>query len=162
MKLRQVSDSDIQVQGLPAASIAVGGSVTGSRIVTTGLIGRSGATALLDSDILVGVATNCAERFAAADDFVNVTARLGSLKVLGRKLPSGTQHPAYVAGSHISAPSVGTVMLLNVAADSGSVVHVVDDAATLKVTQSKLVGEPMFSSGTWKVAGVWPGIWEVV
>ena len=163
MKFRQISDADIQVQGLPVSSIAVSGDVSGSRIATTGSIAKFSAATLLGSDILVGVATSFAGGFASsAGDFANSTAKLGSLKVSGRKLPSGSKHPAYVAESHISAPNVGTVTLLNVPSSSGPVVHVLNDAGTLKVSQSKLTSTAMFGSGSWKVAVVRPPIWEVV
>ena len=162
MKFRQLNDADIRVQGLPVSSITVAGDVSDSRIVTSGSMGKFSAATLLDSEILVGVATSFAGDFAGSDDFANVAAKLGSLTISGRKLPSGSSHPAYVENSHISAPTVGTVTLLNVAADSGVVVHVVNDAGVLKVNLAKLVNEVMFTSGTWQTAGVRPAIWEVV
>lgn len=162
MKFRQMSNAGIQVQGLPVSSIAVSGDVSGSRIATTGSIAKFSAATLLDSDILVGVATSFAGDFASGTgDFANTTARLGSLTVSGRKLPSGSSHPVYVAGSHISSPTVGTVTLLNVPAGSGAIVHVMADTGVLKVSRSRLVGEPMMASGTWKT-GSHPVIWEVV
>ncbi|GEM_PF-996533 len=163
MTFRQISDADIQVQGLPVSSIAVSGDVSNSRIATTGSITTFSAATLLGSDILVGVAKSFAGDFASsASDFADSTAKLGSLKVSGRKLPSGSSNPAYVAGSCISAPNVGTLTLLNVPGSSAPVVHVLNDAGVLKVSQSKLTSTAMFGSGTWKVAGVRPAIWEVV
>jgi hypothetical protein len=162
LTFRQISDASICVQGFPVASIAVSGDVTNSRIVTTGSIKKMSVATLLDSDILVGVAADCAEHFAAAEDFANPSAKLESLKVSGRKLPSKTSHPAYVAGSHISAPSVGMVTLLNVPDGSGPVVHVLTDAGTLTVTQSKLTSTPMFPPGTWKKPGQRPPIWQTL
>ncbi len=162
MKLRQITDSDIRVQGLPVSSIAVKGDVTGTRILTTASIQTLKMATLLNSDILVGVATDCAEHFATADDFANRTARLGNLKVSGRKLPSKTSHPTYVANSHISAPSVGAIALLNVPAASDPLLHVLTDTGTLTVTRSKLTSTPMFAPGTWKKPGQRPLIWEVV
>ncbi len=162
MKLRQITDSDIRVQGLPVSSIAVKGDVTSTRILTTASIQTLKMATLLDSDILVGVATDCAEHFATADDFANSTARLVNLKVSGRKLPSKAPHPADVANTHISAPNVGTVTLMNVSQASGPMVHVLHDVGTLKVSKSKLTSTPMFAPGTWKKPGQRPLIWEVV
>ncbi len=162
LTFRQISDANICVQGLPVASLTVSGDVTNSRILTTGSIKKVSVATLLDSDILVGVAADCADHFATAGDFVDLSAKLESLKVTGRKLPSKTPHPAYVANSHISAPTVGTITLLNLPATSDPVVHVLTDAGTLTVTQSKLTSTPMFAPGTWKKPGQRPLIWEVV
>lgn len=163
MKVRQISDANICVQRLPVSSLAVTGDVSSSRIMTTGSIKKMSAATLLGSDILVGVATgfggDCVE---TAGDFANSAATLGSLKIAGRKLPSSASHPAYVAGSHISAPTVGTLTLLNVPGASGPVVHVLNDVGTLKVSQSKLTSEEMFDGGTWNAAGARPAIWDVV
>lgn len=163
LKLRQISEADIQVHGLAVSSITVSGDVANSRIVTTQSIGKFSAATLLNSDILVGVATSFAGDFASgAGDFANNTATLGSLKVSGRKLPKGSSHPAYVAGSHISVPTVGTVTLVNVADGAGAVVHVLTDTGTLKVNQSKATSTAMFAPGTWKLPGIRPPIWEAV
>ena len=163
MKFKQISGADIQVQGLPVSSIAVSGDVSNSRIVTSGSITKLSVATLLDSEILVGVATGFAGDFAdGAGDFANGTARLGSMKVSGRKLPASSRHPAYVAGSHISAPNVGTVSLLNVPAGSGAILHVMNDVGVLKVSRSKLANETMLAPGTWKTTEARPVIWEVV
>ena len=100
---------------MPVESIVVGGAVSSSRISTTGSIRKLRAAGLLDSDILVGVDTSFAGQFAESGDFIDSTARLGSLKVMGEKLFRGSSYPAYVSGVHVSAPSVGTVSLVNVA-----------------------------------------------
>jgi len=149
-------------KGSGIGSITASGSISGATIVTTGSIGKFSAAALLDSDILVGVATDFAGQFAGHGDFANTAAKLGSLTVKGKKLPKGSMYPAYVVNSHISAPSVGTVSLLNVAAGADAVVHVMTDAGVLKVSQTKLVDEEMFGGGTWKKAGERPVIWDVV
>ena len=162
LTFRQISDANICVQGLPLASIAVSGDVTNSRIVTTGSIKKMSVATLLNSDILVGVAADCAEHFATTEDFVDTSAKLESLKVSGRKLPSSATHPADVAGSHISAPSVGTIALLNVPAGTDPLVHVLTDVGTLTVTQSKLTSTAMFGTGTWKKPGTRPAIWQVL
>ena len=162
LTFRQITNANICVQGLPVASITVSGDVTNSRIVTTGSIKKMSVATLLDSDILVGVAADCAEHFATAEDFVDTSAKLESLKVSGRKLPSKTPHPAYVTGSHISAPTVGTITLLNVPATSDPLLHVLNDAGTLTVTQSKLTSETMFAPGTWKKPGQRPSIWQTL
>ena len=52
--------------------------------------------------------------------------------------------------------------LVNVAASSDAIVHVMTDTGVLKVSESKLVDGEMIDSGTWKKAGERPGIWEVV
>lgn len=162
LKFRTISEADVQIQGMPVASIAVSDAVSDSRIVTTGSIGKSSAAALLNSDILIGVATGFAGQFAGHGDFANPAAKLGSLKVTGQKLPKGQLAPAFVVNSDISAPSVETVSLVNVAATSDPIVHVMTDAGVLKVSKTKLVDEEMFGNGTWKKAGVRPGIWQVV
>ncbi len=163
LKLLQVCDANIQVQGLPVASLRVSGDVSGSRIVTTGSINTFSAATLLNSDVLVGVATGFAGDFAdVPGDFASTGAKLGSLKVTGRKLARGHAAPAYVEGGHISAPNVGTVSLLNVPQGSGPVVHVLNDVGVLKVGRATLTSTAMVASGTWKVAGARPVIWEVV
>ena len=162
LTFRQISDANICIQGLPVASIAVSGDVSNSRIVTTGSIKKMTVATLLDSDILVGVAADCAEHFATADDFANLSAKLETLKVTGRKLPSKTSHPAYVANSHISAPTVGTITLVNLPAASDPLLHVLTDAGALTVTQSKLTSTPMFAPGTWKKPGQRPSIWQTL
>ena len=117
----------------------------------------------LDSDILVGVATDFAGDFAtSASDFANPAATLGSLTISGRKLPSKASHPADVANSHISAPQVGTVSLMNLADTSAPMIHVMKVTGTLKVSQSKLTSAPMFAPGTWNLPGTRPAIWQVL
>ena len=162
LKFRQISDADVRVRGLSVEAIVVGGAVTDSRISTTGSVGQFRAAALLDSDILVGVDTSFAGQFAGGGDFIDSTARLGNLRITGEKLFSRSRYPASVADSHISAPSVGTVSLVNVAATFDPIVHVMTDTGVLKVSRTKLVNEEMVGSGTWKKAGVRPAIWEVV
>ena len=162
LTFKQITDASICVQGLPVASITVSGDVTNSRIVTTGSIKKMSVATLLDSDILVGVAADCAEHFATVADFANTSAKLESLKVTGRKLPSKSPHPAYVANTHISAPTVGTITLLNLPAGSDPLLHVLTDAGTLTVTQSKLTSTPMFAPGTWKKPGQRPPIWQTL
>ena len=151
LKVREISDADIQVQGMPVTSIAVGGSVTGSRISSTGSIGKFTATALLDSDILVGVTTDFAGQFAGStDDFANAAAKLGSLTVAGKKLPKGSSYPAYVNGVHLSAPSIGTLKLANV--DSTVQANVLSDTGTLTITAMNPLasGVSVLTAGTWK------------
>ena len=163
LKLRQISDSDIRVQDLAVASIAVKGDISNTRLVTTDSVKTLKAATLLDSEILVGMATGFEGDFAtSASDFTNPAAILGSLKISGRKLPSRVTRPPDVAGSHISASSVGTVSLMNVPADSGPIVHVLHNSGTLKVNQSKLTNEPMFAPGTWRGAWGRPPLWEAL
>lgn len=155
--------SGADARGMGIGSITAGGSVQGARIVTTGSISRFGAAALLDSDILVGVAGNFTGQFAAsAGDFADTGAKLGNLSVTGKKLPQASSHPAYVSNCHISAPNLGTVSLMNVPAGSGAIVYVLNDAGTLKVNQTTLADEAMLEGGTWKLPGVRPGIWQLV
>lgn len=162
MKLRQISDSDIRLQGLPMSSFSVSREVSNSRLVSDRSVTSFKAGALLDSDILLGVSTDFVGHFAGnAADFSDSTAKLGSFKVTGLTVPLRTPHPAYVAGSHVSAPTVGTVTLLNVAAGSDAIVHVLTDTGVLKVSQSKLQSETMFASGTWSKAGIRPVIWDI-
>jgi hypothetical protein len=163
LSFHQLSDAAIQVQGLAVSSITVSGDVSNSRITTSGSINKFGAAALLDSEVLVGVASDFASPCAgAAGDFTAPTAKLGSLTISGKKLSKGQPAPAYVANSHISAPNMGTVTLLNVPADSAPVLHLLTDAGTLKLSQTKLTSTAMLESGTWKTAGVRPPIWEVL
>ena len=164
LRFQQIHDAEIGIRQLPVSSLTVAGDIINSRIVTGSSIKLLSAATLLNSDVLLGVAADFDGRFAlSAADFANPLAKLESLKVAGSRLPARAPHPAYTAGSHISAPAVGTITLLNVPADSGPVVHVRNDVGTLKVSQSKLVATEMFESGTWKVAGAKrPAIWEVV
>ena len=150
LKLRQINDSDIRVQGMPVASIAVGGTVSDSRIIASGSIGKFTAVALLHSDILVGVATDFSGLFAGHSDFTNTAAKLGSLTVAGKKLPKGSSYPAYVSGVHLSAPSIGTLKLANV--DSTVQANVLSDTGTLTITAMNPLtsGVSVLTAGTWK------------
>lgn len=158
MRFRQMSNAGIQVQGLPVSSIAVSGDVSNSRIVTTGSITKFSAATLLDSDILVGVASSFAGDFASsATDFADRTAKLGSLTIAGRKLPKGSAYPAYVKDVHVAAPSVGTLKLANVDATAGAVrAHVLGDTGTLTIMARNPVmgGVSVLPAGTWKPGAV--------
>ncbi len=57
---------------------------------------------------------------------------------------------------------MGTITLLNVPATSDPLLHVLNDAGTLTVTQSKLTSETMFAPGTWKKPGQRPSIWQTL
>ncbi len=163
LKLLQISDSDIRVQNLPLASIAVKGGISGTRILTDNSIKALQAATLLHSEILVGMATGFEGDFAISpSDFTNPTATLGSLKISGRKLSARASHPADVANSHISAPLAGTLSLMNLADTSAPMVHVMKVTGTLKVSHSKLTLEPMFAAGTWKLPAQRPPIWETL
>ncbi|GEM_PF-3419548 len=59
-------------------------------------------------------------------------------------------------------PSVATVALTNVPEGYGPVVHVLHNAGTLNVNQSKLTYTPMFAPGTWKNPGQRPPIWQTL
>jgi hypothetical protein len=151
-------------KGNGIASITATGGMEDATVVANGSIGKISTSVLIDTDILVGVASDFAGSFAGHDDFTNPAAKLGSLKVTGQKLPAGQNHPAYVANSHISAANVGTLGLLNVpadAADAGPTIHVFNDVGTLQISQTKLVAESMFPSGTSKTAATRPTLWQV-
>ena len=162
LTLRQISDADICVQGLAVSSITVGGWVTGSRIVTTGSIAKFSAAAMAHSSVLVGVDTSFEGRFAGHDDFTNTGATLGKLTITGLKQPKRSSSPAYVVDSHISAPSVGSVSLVNVWDGGEPVVHVLNDVGVLKVTVAPLADVVVYAGGTWSKAGQRPAMWEVV
>ena len=166
LKFRTISDADVRVQEMPVSAFTVGGMVSDSRIVATGSIGKFSAAALVDSDILVGVATDFAGQFAGHDDFINSTAKLGSLTVTGQKLPKGSSYPAYVSGVHVSAPSIGMLKLANVDSTAGAVqAHVLADTGTLTVTARNPVmgGVSVLTAGSWKPGKAGrPRIWEVV
>jgi hypothetical protein len=167
LRFKQISGADIVVQEMSISSIAVGGSVSGSKIVTTGSIGRITATELLDSDILVGAVRGfdgpCAQ---GAGDFGNAGAKLGNLTITGKRLPKGSSYPAYVRTVQLSAPSVGTLKLANVDSTAGAVqVHVLADTGTLAITALKPVmdGVSVLTAGSWKAGKAGrPTIWEVV
>ncbi len=57
---------------------------------------------------------------------------------------------------------MGTITLLNVPATSDPLVHVLNDAGTLRVSHSKLTSTPMFAPGTWKKSGTRPTLWQVL
>jgi len=163
LKLRQINDSDIRVQRLPVSSIVVSGDVSGSRIVTTDSIKKISATALLDSDILVGVATDFSGQFAGHGDFSNAAVKLGALTVAGKKLPKGSSYPAYVSGVHLSAPSISTLKLANV--DSTVQANVLSDTGTLTITAMNPLtsGVSVLSAGSWKVGRAGrPSVFAVV
>ena len=166
LKFRTISDADVQVQGMPVSAITVGGMVSDSRIVATGPIGKFMATALVNSDVLVGVAADFAGQSAGHDDFINSTAKLGSLTVTGRKLPKGISYPAYVCGVHVSAPSIGMLKLANVDSTDGAVqVHALADTGTLTITALNPVmgGVSVLTAGSWKAGKTGrPGIFDVV
>ena len=167
LKFRQITDADITVQSLPVASATVGGTVSGSRIITTASMKKFSAAALLDSDILVGIATDFGGQFAeSVGDFSNTGAKLGSLSVTGKKLPKGSSYPAYVSGVHVSAPSVGTLKLANASsAADGIQANVLADTGTLTITAMNpmMAGVSVLTAGRWKAGKAGrPGIFEVV
>ncbi len=143
-------------------TISAAGGISDSRIVATGGIKTITTLSLLNSDILVGVANATTGHFASSSDFVNPAAKLTALTVGGKTLPKGSTYPAYVSGSHISAPTVGTVSLSNVAQSAGPIVHVDNDLGTLKVLKKTPVNASVADAGTWSKAGIRPAIWQVV
>lgn len=154
-------------KGSGIGSITAGGSVSGVTIVTTGSIGKFSAAALLDSDILVGVASNFAGQFAgSAGDFTNLSAKLGSFTVAGKKLPKGSNYPAYVSGVHISAPTIGTLKLANVDSAAGAIeANVLADTGKLTITALNplMGGVSVLTAGTWKPGAVGrPAVFGVV
>ena len=162
LALKEINGADICVQGLAVSSIAVSGWVTGSRIVTTGSIGKFSAAAMAHSSVLVGVDTSFEGRFAGHDDFTNTGATLGKLTIKGLKRSKGSPSPAYVLNSHISAPSMGSVSLVNVWDGGEPVVHVLNDVGVLKVSVAPLADVAVFAGGTWSKAGVRPALWETL
>ncbi|GEM_PF-1156767 len=162
LTFKQISHADICVQGLAVSSIAVGSWVTTSRIVTTGSIAKFSAAAMAHSSILVGVDTDFDGRFAGHDDFTNTGATLGKLTITGLKLPKGSPTPAYMLDSDISAPSVGSLSLVNVSDHGHPVVHVLNDVGVLKVVVAPLADGVMYAAGTWSKAGQRPAMWDVV
>ena len=153
-------------KGTGIGSITVGGTVQGAKIVTSGSIGKMTVAALMDSDILVGVATDFAGQFAGHSDFTNPAAKLTSLTVGGRKLPKGATHSAYVSGVQLSAPSIGTLKLANVSDDPDAIHgHLLSDTGALTITALNplTAGVSVLTPGTWKptTAGR-PDVFDVV
>ena len=163
MTLAQMNGAEILPQNLPLSSITVSGDVSDSRILTSGSLTKFTASSLLDSQILLGVSCDF-DRLCASSttDFTHPSAKLGTLSISGKKVAQGQPAPAYVVNSHISAPNLGTVTLINVALHSGPILHILNDTGTLKVTTTKLATEPVLAPGTWKLMGVRPAIWEVL
>ena len=155
------SGQDAKGKGI--GSITATRGISGATVATSGSINTIKVGALLGADILVGVVPDFDGRFAAAaGNFINTTAKLGTLTVTGAKLASGVSHPAYVIDSNISAPNVGTITLLNVPADTGPMVYVLTDKGVLKIKQTKLVNVPMVAVGTFKAPKTHSPLWVVV
>ena len=64
--------------------------------------------------------------------------------------------------SDISAPSVGSLSLVNVSDHGHPVVHVLNDVGVLKVVVAPLADGVMYAAGTWSKAGQRPAMWDVV
>ena len=158
--------SGSDAKGIGIRSLTAGGYVVGATIMTTGSIGKISAAELLGSDILIGVASDFAGRFAGHDDFINSAAKLGSLTVTGTKLPKGSSYGAYVSGVHVSAPSIGMLKLANVDGTAGAVqVHVLADTGVLTITALNPVmdGVSVLTAGSWKAGKAGrPGIFDGV
>ena len=158
---QDVSNLDLRVDGV-ISTVSMKGALNNSRIQARDGIKTMTIASLLNSEVLVGVDRAFSQDVITRANVVNSSAKLGTLTVTGKKLPTGQSHPAYVVNSNISAPIVGKVSLLNVPAGSPAIVHVMDDSqGVLKVSQSKMVSEPMFASGTYG-PGNRPLIWEII
>jgi len=128
-------------------SISAGYILSGTRIAAADGIGSISAGQMIDSDVLVGVGQDFEGHFtSAAADFANPAATLKKLTITGLKWD---RTEVYVSDSHISAPAVGTVLLVNVPANTSPILHVLRDTGTLTL---KSFSPDMLPAGTWNAA----------
>lgn len=152
---------DLRADG-SIGSVVVKGDVVESRIQARSGIRRVVVGSLLGSEVLVGVDRSFGGDVVTPGEFSDDTARIGTLSVAGWKASKGQSHGVYVMDSDVWAPNVGSVVLANVAEGSGAVVHVLEDAGTMRVSLKTPVDGMVEMPGTWRNAGDRPGLWEVI
>jgi hypothetical protein len=92
-------------------NLTVAGAADTSTLRTTGSIAKITVGQANAFDVLAGVSAAVARHAALAADFVNLNASIGSYTIKGKAAPLVTD--LYFQNSNISAPSIGTVSLLN-------------------------------------------------
>ncbi len=103
-------------RGTSLGKLSVAGSAVDSFVWAIGSIGSISLGASYGSDFLVGCIPAEGDRHAKdRDDFVVPEANIKSLKIKGLRVPKGEIAPRFVLDSNFSAPTFGSVSLLNIA-----------------------------------------------
>ena len=93
--------------------LTVAGIVELSKVRTTGSMGAISLGAAVGSDFLAGITRDVSRHASSIEDFVNLNARIRSLKIKGLKLPGVDEDPYFFENSNFSAAGIGKVSLLN-------------------------------------------------
>jgi hypothetical protein len=120
------------VQG-DIGSIVVAGAARGSRVRSGGSIRSVRLGASFDSDFLAGMSSNSVRYPGMHDDFENVLAKIGSLRITGWKIPRGVEKPRFFSNSNLSAANLGTISLLNGDFEANGIYYLANGGSLKKI-----------------------------